>query len=221
MKPEFENARWKVKKFIWKGFEIFGKSFGFSKSWREKTSPAAKSRKSTGCCWRKYLFKTLKKVGFFLIVSTGKLKKPFVEKSKNRGKKRSFRAFRESLWIIFGIIFKPFENFFENSRKSPKKGAKVQKNPKKRVREGEMCKKSTLEAVENLKLSTPKSTGCWKTIFSTRVFNRLWKTVLENEKSKNGKWKSCFWKSGQNSVFVYKGVPLWVPDGSAGRRIML
>ena len=38
--------------------------------------------------------------------------------------------------------------------------------------------KSTCEVVENSNLSTAKSTGCGKVEISTRVFNRVWKTVL-------------------------------------------
>ena len=38
--------------------------------------------------------------------------------------------------------------------------------------------KSTCGAVENSDLSTAKSTGCGKVEISTRVFNRVWKTVL-------------------------------------------
>ena len=38
--------------------------------------------------------------------------------------------------------------------------------------------KSTCEVVENSDLSTAKSTGCGKVEISTRVFNRVWKTVL-------------------------------------------
>lgn len=38
--------------------------------------------------------------------------------------------------------------------------------------------KSTCKVVENSDLSTAKSTGCGKVEISTRVFNRVWKTVL-------------------------------------------
>ena len=35
-----------------------------------------------------------------------------------------------------------------------------------------------IEEIENSDLSTAKSTGCGKVEISTRVFNRVWKTVL-------------------------------------------
>ena len=40
--------------------------------------------------------------------------------------------------------------------------------------------KSTRKAVENSDLSTAKSTGCGKVEISTRVFNRVWKTRVDN-----------------------------------------
>lgn len=40
--------------------------------------------------------------------------------------------------------------------------------------------KSTCEAVENSDLSTAKSTGCGKVEISTQVFNRVWKTCVDN-----------------------------------------
>ena len=53
----------------------------------------------------------------------------------------------------------------------------VKSTQSKRVRK-RSDEKSTCGAVENSDLSTAKSTGCGKVKISTRVFNRVWKTVL-------------------------------------------
>ena len=69
----------------------------------------------------------------------------------------------------------------------------------------ESNEKLTSRAVENSDLSTVKSTGCGKLGISTRVFNRLWKTVLIIYIClKQALWKSLWKLSGKAAKLSFK-----------------
>ena len=85
-------------------------------------------------------------------------------------------------------------SFALSFQKPAKPCGKTERKLRETLNFGEMCvkstqskrvrkrsdEKSTCEVVENSDLSTAKSTGCGKVEISTRVFNRVWKTRVDN-----------------------------------------
>ena len=96
------------------------------------------------------------------------------------GKYCFWQKYKMSFALSFQKSAKPCGKTERKLRETPDFGEMcVKSTQSKRVRK-RSDEKSTCEVVENSDLSTAKSTGCGKVEISTRVFNRVWKTVLIN-----------------------------------------